>query len=399
MKKKGFSLPTVIMLLILVMVATFVVAYYSAAEQYANRLGNVTALEEKYAKLNEVSALVERYFVGEYNEEDVIDSMLSGYVNGLGDKWSGYYDKEQTALINESNSNQYVGIGVTIDVSEAGEFVISGVNKDGSAFEAGIKIGDVITHVNGESADNFETTTDLANKVRGDEGTKVRITVRRGDESLESELVRKAIFNETVETEMIGNIGYVYISGFETNTEAEFKEKVNALVKDGAKGLIFDVRFNGGGYVYVMADMLDMLLPEGMIISMFDKQGNTREYTSDASRIELPMAVLTNEYSISAAEFFAAALQEYGVAMVIGDKTGGKGYAQNMFTLSDGSSVNISSYSYYTPKGKSLAETGITPDIEISLSEEDFYNFYYLTNEQDTQLQKALEYVKGQISE
>ncbi|MBR3866003.1 MAG: hypothetical protein IKM67_04715, partial [Clostridia bacterium] len=153
------------------------------------------------------------------------------------------------------------------------------------------------------------------------------------------------------------------------------------------------------GYVYVMADMLDMLLPEGMIISMFDKQGNTREYTSDASRIELPMAVLTNEYSISAAEFFAAALQEYGVAMVIGDKTGGKGYAQNMFTLSDGSSVNISSYSYYTPKGKSLAETGITPDIEISLSEEDFYNFYYLTNEQDTQLQKALEYVKGQISE
>ena len=325
MKKKGFSLPTVIMLLILVMVATFVVAYYSAAEQYANRLGNVTALEEKYAKLNEVSALVERYFVGEYNEEDVIDSMLSGYVNGLGDKWSGYYDKEQTALINESNSNQYVGLGVTIDVSEAGEFVISGVNKDGSAFEAGIKIGDVITHVNGESADNFETTTDLANKVRGDEGTKVRITVRRGDESLESELVRKAIFNETVETEMIGNIGYVYISGFETNTEAEFKEKVNALVKDGAKGLIFDVRFNGGGYVYVMADMLDMLLPEGMIISMFDKQGNTREYTSDASRIELPMAVLTNEYSISAAEFFAAALQEYGVAMVIGDKTGGKG--------------------------------------------------------------------------
>ncbi len=399
MKKKGFSLPTVIMLLILVMVATFVVAYYSAAEQYANRLGNVTALEEKYAKLNEVSALVERYFVGEYNEEDVIDSMLAGYVNGLGDKWSGYYDKEQTALINESNSNQYVGIGVTINLSESGEFVISGVNKDGSAFEAGFKIGDVITHVNGESADNFATTTDLANKVRGDEGTKVKITIRRGEESLESELVRKSIFNETVETEMIDNIGYVYITGFETNTEAEFKEKVNALVKDGAKGLIFDVRFNGGGYVYVMADMLDMLLPEGMIISMFDKQGNTREYTSDASRIELPMAVLTNEYSISAAEFFAAALQEYGVAMVIGDKTGGKGYAQNMFTLSDGSSVNISSYSYYTPKGKSLAETGITPDIEISLSEEDFYNFYYLTPEQDTQLQKALEYVKGQITE
>ena len=141
------------------------------------------------------------------------------------------------------------------------------------------------------------------------------------------------------------------------------------------------------------------VLPEGVIFRTEDKEGNVYTQESDASCVDVPIAVLINDMSISAAEYFAAALQEYGVAMVIGDKTGGKGYAQNMFTLSDGSSVNISSYSYYTPKGKSLAETGITPDIEISLSEEDFYNFYYLTNEQDTQLQKALEYVKGQISE
>lgn len=399
MKKKGFSLPTVIMLLILVIVTTFVVAYYSAAEQYANRLGNVTALEEKYAKLNEISALVDRYFVGEYDEEAVIDSMLSGYIDGLGDKWSGYYDKEQTALINENNSNQYVGIGISLRINDKKEFEIIAVNKYGSAFEAGFKIGDIITHVNGESVEKLESTTDLVNLIKGDEGTKVKITVLRGEESIERELVRKTLFNETVEAKMIDGIGHVYISGFETNTEKEFKEKVKALLTEGAKGLVFDVRFNGGGYVYVMADMLDMLLPEGMIISMYDKQGNSKEYTSNAECIDLPMAVLTNEYSISAAEFFAAALQEYGVAMVVGDKTGGKGYAQTLFVLSDGSSVNISCYNYYTPKGKSLAQTGITPDIQISLSKEDFYNFYSLNPQQDTQLQKALEYVKGQISE
>ena len=398
MKKKGLSLPTVIMLMILVMVATFVVAYYSAAEQYANRLGNVAVLEEKYAKLNEISALVDRFFVGEYDEEKVIDNMLAGYVYGLGDQWSGYYNKEETALINESSTNQYVGIGVSFTINESSEFEITNVNKHGSAYQAGFQIGDIITHVNGVSVEGFETTTEIANLVRGEEGTRVKITIRRGSEFFESELIRKAIFNETVETKMIDGIGHVYISGFEANTEIEFKEKVNALIKDGAKGLVFDVRFNGGGYVYVMAEMLDMLIPEGLIISMFDKQGNVKNYTSDADRIELPMAVLTNEYSISAAELFAAVLQEYGVATVVGDKTSGKGYAQRLFELSDGSSINLSIYSYYTPKGKSLAETGITSDVEISLSEEDFKNFYYLSLEQDTQLQKALECVKAEIS-
>jgi carboxyl-terminal processing protease len=180
MKKKGLSLPTVIMLMILVMVATFVVAYYSAAEQYANRLGNVAVLEEKYAKLNEISALVDRFFVGEYDEEKVIDNMLAGYVYGLGDQWSGYYNKEETALINESSTNQYVGIGVSFTINESSEFEITNVNKHGSAYQAGFQIGDIITHVNGVSVEGFETTTEIANLVRGEEGTRVKITIRRG---------------------------------------------------------------------------------------------------------------------------------------------------------------------------------------------------------------------------
>ena len=133
------------------------------------------------------------------------------------------------------------------------------------------------------------------------------------------------------------------------------------------------------------------------IITMTNKVGIKETYRSDGACISMPMAVLANGYSISAAEFFAAALQEYGVAKVVGDQTGGKGYAQSLFMLSDGSSVNVSIYRYFTPKGKSLAETGVTPDIQVSLSDEDFVNFYYLTDEQDTQLQAAVEYVASQI--
>jgi carboxyl-terminal processing protease len=193
------------------------------------------------------------------------------------------------------------------------------------------------------------------------------------------------------------NVGYLYIDSFETNVEKEFAEKLNGLVDRGVKGLIFDVRFNNGGYVTVMKNMLDLLLPEGTVISMVDKAGDSRELKSDASAIELPMVVITNEYSISAAEFFAAALQEYGVATVVGDKTGGKGYAQTLFELKDGSSLNLSVYKYYTPKGISLVGKGVTPDIEISLSEEDFINFYSLTVEQDTQLQAAIGAVSKMI--
>ena len=147
-----------------------------------------------------------------------------------------------------------------------------------------------------------------------------------------------------------------------------------------------------------MSNMLDLLLPEGTIITMSDNSGAITEYRSDESCVSLPMAVLTNRYSISAAEFFAAVLQEYGVATVVGDATTGKGYAQTLIELSEGA-VNLSTLKYYTPKGVSLANVGITPDVEISLSDEDFYNFYYLTDEQDTQLQKALETVNVMLAE
>ncbi len=398
MNRKKISVPTALMLMLLVAVTCVIITNFAAAERYDSELSYLQKMENKYTQLKEITDIIEKNFVGEYDEEEAIDMMLAGYVDGLGDQWSGFYTAEQTERINEYNANSYVGIGITIKTNENGEYEVTAVNKKGPALKAGVAVRDIIIKVNGKPASEYETQDDLVAEVRGEEGTKVYLTFARDGDSYECEITRKKIYNESVITKIVGdNIGYVSIDNFESNVDKEFIEKVGELIGQGVKGLIFDVRFNGGGYVTVMKNMLDILLPEGTVISMVNKAGKTTSYKSDADCIKLPMAVLTNEYSISAAEFFAAALQEYGVATVVGDKTGGKGYAQTLFELKDGSSLNLSVYKYYTPKGISLVGKGVTPDIEISLSEEDFINFYSLTVEQDTQLQAAIGAVSKMI--
>jgi len=398
MNKKRISLTMALGIMLLAVVTTAIIVCFATTEFCRRELVDPYEYGALFAKYHEMQYLVDTYFVGDYDDQELLDAMFAGYIDGLGDKWSGYYSAEQTEQIVQNNTNSYVGIGITFKQNEQDQYEITGLNTKGPALKAGFAIKDIIYKVNDTPASELETTDDVVAAVTGEEGTTVRITVLRGDEYIERELIRTKLFNECVEARMLeGDIGYVVITDFAKNGDVEFKEKVNALVEQGAKALIFDVRFNGGGYVSVMANMLDLLLPQGDIITMVDSAGIESKYRSDISCIDLPMAVLANEYSISAAEFFAAALQEYQVAKVIGDKTGGKGYAQSLFTLSDGSSVNISIYRYFTPTGKSLIGTGIAPDIEISLSDEDFVNFYYLTDEQDTQLQAAIEYVESLI--
>lgn len=398
MNKKRISVSLAVGLAFLAVVTTAILVFFATTAMCRQQLVDPAEYGSLFYKYHEIQSIVDRYFIADYDKQELQDAMFGGMIDALGDKWSGYYDADQTAQIVKNNNNSYVGIGVTFKQNEQGQYEITGVNSKGPAFKAGFAIKDIIYKVNDTPASQLETTDDVVAAVTGEEGTTVRITILRGDEEQEHTLVRTKLFNECVEARMLdGDIGYVVITDFPKHADVEFVEKVNELVRQGARGFVFDVRFNGGGYVSVMANMLDMLLPRGTIIRMTDNMGNVDEYKSDGDCLQLPMAVLTNEYSISAAEFFAAALQEYRVAKVVGDKTGGKGYAQSMFTLSDGSSVNISIFRYFTPSGKSLADVGVTPDIGVSLSEEDFMNFYYLTDEQDTQLQAAVEYVSSQL--
>ena len=390
MNKKSVNLGTCLMLIFLAVVTTANVCVFGMTEMYNRKLGDLQAAEAKYDRLEELMAVVDKYYVGEYDMDAAMDGVLAGFIDGVGDKWSYYCNAEEYEALKESNANSYVGIGVTISTEYEGGYAITDVTGGSPAEQAGLRPFDVITSVDGVGTDTFEDYSALVNVVRGEEGTVVNIGIRRGEENLTFDITRAAVFNPGIEARMIGEIGYISIDGFDRNVDVEFAEELNALVSQGAKGLVFDVRFNGGGYVDVMSNMLDLLLPEGTIITMSDNSGETTEYRSKEGQISLPMVVLTNEYSISAAEFFAAVLQEYGVATVVGDHTTGKGYAQTIIPLTEGA-VNLSTLKYYTPKGVSLADVGIQPDIEISLSDEDFYNFYSLTDQQDTQLQKAIE--------
>ena len=399
MNKKRITLPTALMLMFLAVITTANITLYVAADYYGTRLGNLQASEEKYSKFAEVSSIVEKYFVGEYDEEELMDGAISGYVSALGDKWSGYYTAEEYKLINDDNNNKYAGVGITVSYdTEKDIYTITALTDEGPAQQAGIGINDIIRAVEGKELEGV-SQNELVSMVRGEVGTDVTLTIeKQSGEVKDYTLERQEIYTPDITSEMLeGNIGFIRIDAFDKGAEQEFETHLQSLVDAGAKALIFDVRVNGGGYADVMSEMLDKLLPKGMIISMTDKNGNTDENYSDDECVGLPMAVLTNRYSISAAEFFAAAIQEYGVGTVVGEKTGGKGYAQTMMPLSDGSALNISTYRYYTPKGNTLAETGVTPDVEVALEEEKLQDFYSLEKEEDTQLQKAIEILLPQI--
>lgn len=399
MNKKRITLPTALMLMFLAVITTANITLYVAADYYGTRLGNLQASEEKYSKFAEVSSIVEKYFVGEYDEVELMDGAISGYVSALGDKWSGYYTAEEYKLINDDNNNKYAGVGITVSYdTEKDIYTITALTDEGPAQQAGIGINDIIRAVEGKELEGV-SQNELVSMVRGEVGTEVTLTIeKQSGEVKDYILERQEIYTPDITSEMLeGNIGFIRIDAFDKGAEQEFETHLQSLVDAGAKALIFDVRVNGGGYADVMSEMLDKLLPKGMIISMTDKNGNTDENYSDDECVGLPMAVLTNRYSISAAEFFAAAIQECGVGTVVGEETGGKGYAQTMMPLSDGSALNISTYRYYTPKGNTLAETGVTPDVEVALEEEKLQDFYSLEKEEDTQLQKAIEILLPQI--
>ncbi len=400
MRNKKVTTGTMLMLILLAVVATFNITFFVSGEYYNSRLGDVESIISQYSKLEEIGNIIDRYFVGPYEQDMLMEGAAIGYVFGLEDEWSGYYTQEQTEIIVQGNENTYVGIGITVSFAAADLYTITGVTAGGPAAQAGLAILDVITAIDGVAADDFETSEAFADAIRGEEGSTVVLTVQRGNEELTISVTRAAVFNEMITTRVLeGNIGYIGISDFEKNADVEFLQKLDGLLAQGVQGIVFDVRFNTGGYLVVMTEMLDRLLPEGTVISTVNRAGEETEYTSDAQALDMPMSVIVNGYSVSAAEFFAAALQEYELAEVIGEPTGGKGYMQNLFMLSDGSSLNLSTERYYTPKGNSLVDVGVIPDQEVPLTDEQLSNFANLSDEQDPQLQAAIAAVQAQLPE
>ena len=371
MRKKRFSL---IHLLLLVLLTVAVTAGVGLAVLYQ-------MVGKEGLSLLEGLHLINERFVGEYDEGEVVDAALEGMVEGLGDRWSYFLTEEEYEAQNQRRTNQYVGVGVTVNYESEEGLQIVEVTAGGPAEEAGLQPGELITAVDGFSLAG-EARYEGADKIQGEEGTTVSLEVRGTDGQTRTvELKRTKLETDPVSAEMLeNNVGYVRLSNFYDRSADRLKEEVTRLQEEGATALVFDMRNNGGGYLSQLTDMLDFLLPEGPIFITRDRAGNEKITQSDASCVDLPMAVLVNADTYSAAEFFAAELQEWGVAVIVGEPTSGKGYSQQTFELPNGSAVAISTGAYFTGSGTSLIGTGLTLDKEV-----------YLTDQGDAQLEAALE--------
>ena len=353
------------------------------------------------AKTAEIGAYLDRFFIDDYDEDALADAAASAMVAATGDRWSYYLTAEEKSSYDEQMQNAYVGIGVTITAQEElGGMRIEAVTAGGPAEEAGILVGDIITEVEGEKTLELGMAGTRA-KVRGEEGTSVTLTVLRGEARFPVTVERRSIQTPVATYEMLdGQIGYIRIANFDSRCAEETNAAMDELIAQGAKALIFDVRYNGGGYKDELVKVLDKILPEGILFQSEDYKGTKQTDRSDESSIELPMAVLVNQDSYSAAEFFAAAIQEYDWGTIVGTKTVGKGNFQTAFTLSDGSMLNLSIGKYYTPQGRSLTGTGVTPDIELALSDENEAKLSYgrLEKADDAQLQAAIREISQKLS-
>lgn len=346
-------------------------------------------------KLHQLQNLLQTRFIGEVDTGAMEDAAAHAMVASLGDRWSYYISAENYESYEESKNNAYVGIGVTIQVreDETGFDVIK-VEPGGPAQTGGILPGDIITEVEGQQA--FPLGTEGARDlIRGKAGTSVSVCVLRSGEKHTFDLTRSEISVPVATAEMLeGNIGLITIANFNEKCADETLKAIDEMKAQGAQALIFDVRNNPGGFLLELTRILDHLLPEGVIFRSEDYAGKEQIYRSDAACLDMPMAVLVNGESYSAAEFFAAALEEYDRAVTVGTQTCGKGYFQSVYRLSDGSAVGLSIGKYYTPEGVSLAETGgLTPQIVTEVDEQTAAMIYAKTIEQskDPQLQAAIE--------
>lgn len=347
-----------------------------------------------YSKLDQVEYLIKNRFIEEADMEKAEDAAATAMIDSLGDRWSYYLSAADYATHKEQVENAYVGIGITISPEENGQgFLILAVQKDSGAEAADLLAGDIITGAESQDVRGM-TTAQLRDIIRGKEGTSVSLEITRDSEVLRVRVTRMQILTEVVSYEMLENsIGLIAISNFDARCADETIAAIDALREQGAQALIFDVRNNPGGYATELVKVLDYLLPEGDLFRTLDYAGRETVDKSDASFLDMPIAVVCNEDSYSAAEFFPAAIQEYGAGTIVGMPTCGKGYFQYTYELSDGSAVGLSAGKYFTPSGKSLIGTGIQPDVVVEVDDETRAKIAYgtLDAKDDPQIQAAVD--------
>lgn len=384
--------------IIIAILITFIVTFCLTIFLYYTYLSNQGALIKKYESsedisdsLDEIRTIIDRVYKGEVNDENLKDAAIKGYVEGLGDEYTEFMTASEWESL-DSTLSDYVGIGIYLaEKKDTGETVVLGtVHEDSPAAQAGIQAGDIIKEINLEDV-STKGSEYISSKIKGIEGSTVKIKVLRGEEELVFDIERRSIKMYQIKLEILNeNIGYIDFDSFTDTSYEEFKTAYESLVSQGAKSLIVDLRDNTGGYVNSALNIADMFVDEGKTLLITeDKNGNREEeYSKTGKVIDMPVVVLVNEYSASASEILTGILKDYGVAKIVGTKTYGKGVMQSIFTGILNGALKVTTAEYFSPNGNKINKVGIEPDevVELDISEDEL-----LTRENDNQLQRAIE--------
>ncbi len=391
MKRKfSFSLSTVLIFILLACLLTFQLTYSFVGKQYQAKIDGMNASD--FPLLAEADSLIREYFLRSVDSDNIQEMLIRSYVSSLNDPYSRYLNAEEYAAYKTTKSGSGFGIGVRVVYNEEkDQLIIYSVFADSPAEEAGLQKGDVIDRVDGIAVSELGASA-AVNAITGEAGTRVKLSVKRelGAQYLDLEFSvdRREIRIQSVSYEMLENsVGYVQIFTFDELTAEQFSAAVNDLVEQGASSLIFDLRGNGGGRLDAVCSMLDFLLPEGDLVRTVSRSGKEEVIKSDASGIDLPMAVLINSSSASASEIFAFAIRNFGAGVLVGETTYGKGTAQIVLEMQDGSALILTNLEFAPPNSESLEGIGVKPDFPVKLAGT---SPYLLTAKEDNQLQAAV---------
>lgn len=393
MKNKTRFIPGFLlgMFAMLVVVAGIGVGIYFS-DMGINTSDETMATDKAEKKLKVLEEVIDAYYLEDTDKEDLENGLYKGLFAGIGDPYSVYYTEDEYEELQQSTSGKYSGIGALVSQDMKTNVVtVSKVFKDGPADKGGMKSGDIIYKVDDEDVTG-KSVDEVVSKMKGEKGTKVKVTVYRQSEEnyVDLSITRDEVKIPTVEYKMLDNkkkIGYIQITEFDEITGEQFSKALTNLKKQGMKKVIFDVRDNPGGSYEIVCEILDEILPEGTLVFTRDKYGNEEKQESDPSCLDMPMVVLQNENSASASEIFAGAIQDFGAGKIIGTQSFGKGIVQQIVPLNDGSAIKLTVEKYYTPSGKNIHGKGITPDVKVEAGTDE---------KEDVQLKKAQEVLTGE---
>ena len=351
-------------------------------------------------KVNLLSNVIDQYYYKDITDEEKMEGIYKGLMSSTNDKYTDYYSPKEFKDLMVTMEGDYGGIGATLSQDKATKEVsVVEVYEGSPAARAGLERGDIVISVDGHLGTD-ESLDDFVQRIRGEEGTSIEMVYKRGDQEKTIEITREEVIVPSVSHRMLDDkIGYIRISSFVNGTQKDFEDALADLQSQGMQGIVFDMRDNGGGMVDSLVAILDDILPAGTVVYTMDKSGKREDYTSDdAKKIDIPVTVLVNENTASAAEIFTGTIRDFNYGTIIGTNTFGKGIVQSTVPLSDGSAVKITVATYYTPSGECIHEKGIKPDIELEFSYADENPTEY-DELKDNQVQKAMEVLGEKLAD